>query len=66
MDTRSYREGVHISEVLKERTIILRGADPVTQHGFVQVPTVILLAKDISGNAKLVYGIPNPKTFLKG
>src|SRR5260370_20429638 len=57
MDTRPYREGVHISEVLKERTIILRGADPVTQQGFVQVPTVILLAKDISGNAKLVYAM---------
>lgn len=57
MDTHRYREGVHISEVLKERTIILRGADPVTQYGFVQVPTVILLAKDISGNAKLVYAM---------
>lgn len=57
METHPYRKGVHISEVLKERTIILRGADPVTQHGFVQVPTVILLAKDISGNAKLVYAM---------
>ncbi len=48
---------VHISDVLKERTIILRGADPVTQYGFVQVPTVILTNKDISGNAKLVYAM---------
>jgi hypothetical protein len=48
---------MHIGEILKERTIILRGADPVTQHGFVQVPTVILTAKDITGNAKLVYAL---------
>ena len=57
MKSHPYREGVHISDILRERTIILRGADPVTQHGFVQVPTVILLAKDISGNAKLVYAM---------
>ena len=44
-----------VGDILKERTIILRGADPVTQHGFVQVPTIILTAKDITGNAKLVY-----------
>ena len=57
MESHRHRDGVYISELLKERTIILRGADPVTQYGFVQVPTVILLAKDISGNAKLVYAM---------
>ena len=57
MKSHPYREVVHISDVLKERTIILRGADPVTQYGFVQVPTVILTNKDISGNAKLVYAM---------
>ena len=57
MNDGSYRGGIHIGDLLKERTIILRGADPVTQHGFVQVPTVILTAKDITGNAKLVYAM---------
>lgn len=57
MNGGEYRGGIHIGNILKERTIILRGADPVTQHGFVQLPTVILTAKDLSGNAKLVYAM---------
>lgn len=57
MEGRAYQPGVHIGKLIQERTIILRGADPVTQQGFVQVPTVILTAKDISGYAKLVYAM---------
>lgn len=57
MERRAYQAGVHIGKLIQERTIILRGADPVTQQGFVQVPTIILTAKDISGYAKLVYAM---------
>lgn len=49
--------GRSIGDLIQERTIVLRGADPVTQRGFVQVPTVILTAKELSGNAKLVYAM---------
>jgi biotin operon repressor len=57
MNTGGYQAGRHIGEILKDRTIILRGADPVTQQGFVQVPTMIITAKNISANAKLTYAM---------
>src|SRR3954447_16532409 len=47
----------HISEVIKERNIEIVGADPVTRHGFTQVPNFILTKKDISVGAKLSYAM---------
>src|SRR3954447_395027 len=47
----------HISEVIKERNIEIVGADPVTRHGFTQVPNFILTKKDISVGAKLTYAM---------
>jgi hypothetical protein len=35
MDSRPER---HIGDILKERSIEIIGADPVTRHGFTQVP----------------------------
>ena len=52
MDFRSER---HIGDVLKERNIEIVGADPVTRHGFTQVPNFILTKPDISVGAKLGY-----------
>ncbi len=46
-----------IGHVLKERNIELIGADPVTRHGFTQVPNFILTKKDISVGAKLAYAM---------
>ena len=37
----------HISELIKEGNIEIIGADPVTRHGFTQVPNFILTKKDI-------------------
>src|SRR3954467_3541447 len=45
----------HISDILKERNIEIIGADPVTRHGFTQVPNFILTKKEISVGAKLAY-----------
>ena len=38
-----------------ERNIKLKGADPITQHGFTQMPNVVLRNPNISVGAKVVY-----------
>ena len=40
-----------------KRNIEIIGADPVTRHGFTQVPNVILINKDLSVGAKLAYAM---------
>jgi hypothetical protein len=52
-----YSEGRHIGDILKERNIEIIGADPVTRHGFTQVPNFILTKKDLSVGAKLAYAM---------
>ena len=47
----------HIGDILKERNIEIIGADPVTRHGFTQVPNFILTKKEISVGAKLAYAM---------
>lgn len=44
-----------ISQTARNMEIV--GADPVTRHGFTQVPNVILTNKDLSIGAKLVYAM---------
>jgi hypothetical protein len=40
-----------------KRNIELVGADPVTRHGFTQVPNFLLTNKDLSVGAKLAYAM---------
>ncbi len=40
-----------------QRNIEIVGADPVTRHGFTQVPNVVLIDKRLSVGAKLVYAM---------
>lgn len=47
----------HIGDLLKERNIEIIGADPVTRHGFTQVPNFILTRKELSVGAKLAYAM---------
>ncbi len=47
----------HIGDILKERNIEIVGADPITRHGFTQVPNFILTMKEISVGAKLAYAM---------
>lgn len=49
----------HITRQLAtiQRNIEIVGADPVTRHGFTQVPNVILTNKDLSVGAKLAYAM---------
>jgi hypothetical protein len=46
-----------IGDILKDRNIEIIGADPVTRHGFTQVPNFILTKKDLSVGAKLAYAM---------
>ena len=54
MDFRAER---HIGDLLKERNIEIIGADPVTRHGFTQVPNFLLTKPDVSVGAKLAYAM---------
>ena len=49
----------HIGNRLAQiaRNIEIVGADPVTRHGFTQVPNFILTKKDVSVGAKLAYAM---------
>ena len=53
MDTMPRRVG----DILKERNIEIIGADPVTRHGFTQVPNFMLTNKSLSVGAKLAYAM---------
>lgn len=45
----------HIGVIIRERNIILRGADVLTTKGFTQVPNHVLKSEKISPGAKLAY-----------
>ena len=49
----------HIAAQLEttKRNIEIVGADPVTRHGFTQVPNFVLTNKDLSVGAKLAYAM---------
>ncbi|MBS4082868.1 MAG: helix-turn-helix domain-containing protein [Rhizobiales bacterium] len=46
-----------IGELLKEKTIILKGADAATAQGFTQVPNFILKSKRLSSGDKLAFAM---------
>ena len=52
-----FRPERHIGDILKERNIEIVGADPITRHGFTQVPNFVLTKKEISVGAKLAYAM---------
>ena len=54
MDFRSER---HIGDILKERNIILKGADAATAGGFTQVPNFLLKSKKLSSADKMTYAM---------
>ena len=47
----------HIGDILKERNIVLRGADVLSAHGFTQVPNHVLKSGKVSPGAKLAYAM---------
>jgi DNA-binding transcriptional ArsR family regulator len=47
----------HIGDILKERNIILKGADAATRGGFTQVPNFLLKSKKLSAGDKMTFAI---------
>lgn len=41
----------------KEKTILLKGFDPVAAQGFTQVPNLVLKEPELSAGAKIVYAL---------
>lgn len=54
-----FRGRSHVAGRLNEiaRNIEIVGADPVTRHGFTQVPNFILTKKELTVGAKLAYAM---------
>jgi len=48
-----FRPERHIGDILKERNIEIVGADPITRHGFTQVPNFLLTNKDLRAPRKI-------------
>ena len=47
--------GAHVAQIARNIEIV--GADPVTRHGFTQIPNVLLTNPSLSVGAKLVYAM---------
>ena len=47
----------HIGDILKERNIVLKGADAATRQGFTQVPNFILKSKKLSSGDKMAFAM---------
>ena len=45
----------HIGELLRNKNIMLKGADVLSQRGFTQVPNHLLRSDKVSAGAKLAY-----------
>jgi Helix-turn-helix domain len=45
----------HIGDLLRDKNIVLKGADVLSQRGFTQVPNHLLRSSKISAGAKLAY-----------
>ena len=52
-----YPGGRHIGEILKDRNIVLKGADIVTAQGFTQVPNFLLRSKKLSAGDKMTFAM---------
>src|SRR5215813_9407302 len=46
-----------IGDILKDKNIVLRGADAVTAMGFTQVPNFLLKSKKLSSGDKLAFAM---------
>jgi hypothetical protein len=58
MEVMKYTEGAqHIGDLLRDKNIVLKGADALSQRGFTQVPNHVLRSDKISPGAKLAYAM---------
>lgn len=47
----------HIGDLIRDRNIVLRGGDALSQRGFTQVPNHVLRSDRVSPGAKLAYAM---------
>jgi DNA-binding transcriptional ArsR family regulator len=47
----------HIGDILKERNIVLKGADAATREGYTQVPNFLLKLKTLSSGDKMTFAM---------
>ncbi len=47
----------HIGDILRERNIILKGADAASMMGFTQVPNFLLKSKKLSSGDKMAFAM---------
>ena len=47
----------HIGDILKDRNIILRGADAATTQGYTQIPNFVLRMKEITSGDKMTFAM---------
>ena len=52
-----FRQERHIGDILKERNIILKGADAATTQGFTQVPNFLLKSSKLSAGDKMTFAM---------
>src|SRR5437016_12006942 len=52
-----FRQERHIGDILKERNIILKGADAATRGGFTQVPNFLLKSNRLSAGDKMTFAM---------
>lgn len=52
-----FRQERHIGDILKERNIILKGADAATSQGFTQVPNFLLKSNKLSAGDKMTFAM---------
>ena len=48
---------IHIGDLLKQRNIILKGADAASKRGFTQVPNFLLKSKALSAGDKMTFAM---------
>ena len=52
-----YADGRSIGAILKERNIVLEGADAVTEKGFTMVPNFLLKSKKLAAGDKMAFAM---------
>jgi DNA-binding transcriptional ArsR family regulator len=57
MDAMDFRSERHIGDILKEKNIILKGADAATAKGFTQLPNFILKSKKLNAGDKITFAM---------
>lgn len=58
MEVMNYTAGAqHIGDLIRDKNIVLKGADALSQRGFTQVPNHVLRSDKISPGAKLAYAM---------